>query len=154
MHVVTGVGADGRSRVIAREEKVLGTPRAAGLKADDSRVREGEHSASLRIAKLCEIAPAPRIARPAKGVLLPVSLPPWGLAWFEMRFDGGTVQQLHRADSIDFHYILHGEVDLVLEADTVRLSVGDSVVIPGVVHGWHSEGGWSSSLFVVGLEPA
>jgi len=116
MHVVTGVGPDGRSRVIAREEKVLGAAHAAGLKADDSSVREGEHSASLRIAKLCEIGPAPRIARPAKGVMLPVSIPPWGVAWFEMKFDGSTVQQLHRTDSIDFHYIVSGEVDLVLEA--------------------------------------
>ena len=154
MHVVTGVGPDGRSRVVAREEKVLGAAHTAGLKADDSSVREGEDSASLRIAKLCEIGPAPRIARPAKGVMLPVSLPPWGVAWFEMKFDGSTVHQLHRTDSIDFHYILSGEVDLELEAGTIRLSVGDSAVIPGVVHGWRSASGWSSSLFVVGLEPA
>jgi mannose-6-phosphate isomerase-like protein (cupin superfamily) len=153
-HVVTGVGPDGRSRVVSQDEKILGGAQAAGLKADDSSVREGEHSASLRIAKLCEIEPNPRIARPRKGVVLPVAMPPGTVAWFEMKFDGATLQQRHRTDSIDFHYILSGEVDLMLEAGAVRLSVGDSVVIPGVVHGWQSERGWSSCLFVVGLEPA
>ena len=153
-HVVTGVGPDGRSRVISQEEKTLGAAHTAGLKTDDSSVRQGEHSAALRIAKLCEMEPNPRIPRPRKGVLLPVAMPPGAVAWFEMKFDGATVQQLHRADSIDFHYILSGEVDLMLEAGAVRLSVGDSVVLPGVVHGWQSERGWSSCLFVVGLEPA
>ena len=153
-HVVTGVGPDGRSAVISQEEKILGAAHAAGLKTDDSSVREGEHSASLRIVKLSEMEPKPRIARPRKGVVLPVAMPPGAVAWFEMKFDGATLQQRHRTDSIDFHYILSGEVDLVLEAGAVRLSVGDSVVIPGVVHGWESERGWSSCLFVVGLEPA
>ncbi len=68
-HVVTGVGPDGRSKVMSQEEKILGAAHAAGLKTDDSSVREGEHSASLRIVKLSEMEPKPRIARPRKRAL-------------------------------------------------------------------------------------
>ena len=153
IHVVTGLGPDGRSKVVSKAEKVLGAPRAAGLLTDDSSIRASNDGAAMQIANLYQTGPAPQVERPARGVTLPIPTPPGGVMWLELKFDGGTVQELHRTDSIDLQHILSGEVELVLEEGAVRLSAGDTVVIPGVVHGWRSETGWSSGIFILGLAP-
>ena len=47
---------------------------------------------------------------------------------------------MHRTDTIDLLVVVSGEVDLVLEAETVRLRSGDCVVQRGTWHAWENVG--------------
>jgi mannose-6-phosphate isomerase-like protein (cupin superfamily) len=44
---------------------------------------------------------------------------------------------IHATDTLDINYIIAGSVELLLEEGrSVTLRAGDSVIIPGVKHGW------------------
>jgi mannose-6-phosphate isomerase-like protein (cupin superfamily) len=45
---------------------------------------------------------------------------------------------MHRTDTIDLLVVVSGEVDLVLEAETVRLGAGDCIVQRGTWHAWEN----------------
>jgi len=47
---------------------------------------------------------------------------------------------MHRTETIDLLVVVSGEVDLVLEAETVRLSAGDCIVQRGTWHSWENPG--------------
>jgi quercetin dioxygenase-like cupin family protein len=48
---------------------------------------------------------------------------------------------MHTSDTIDFEYVVSGEVDLELDAgETVRLRAGDTLVQNGTRHAWHNRG--------------
>jgi mannose-6-phosphate isomerase-like protein (cupin superfamily) len=153
-HTVTGIGSDGRSTILATQDKAISAAHGFEGLADDSAIEAGPDRADKSIVKLYE-ADRPGLAnRPATGEFLPIATPPHGALWLEMKFDGPYETEFHRTDSIDFHYIVAGEVELLLEDGSVTLGAGDSVIVPGVIHRWRSERSWHSNLFVIGLEPA
>ena len=47
---------------------------------------------------------------------------------------------MHRTDTVDMLVVVSGEVDLVLDAETVRLRAGDCVVQRGTWHSWENPG--------------
>ena len=47
---------------------------------------------------------------------------------------------MHRTDTIDLLVVVSGEVDLVLETETVRLLTGDCLVQRGTWHSWENAG--------------
>ena len=47
---------------------------------------------------------------------------------------------MHRTETIDLLVVVSGEVDLVLEAETVRLRTGDCIVQRGTWHSWENPG--------------
>jgi mannose-6-phosphate isomerase-like protein (cupin superfamily) len=48
---------------------------------------------------------------------------------------------MHTSDTIDFEYVLSGEVDLELDdGETVHLRAGDTLVQNGTRHAWHNRG--------------
>lgn len=153
-HVVTGYAADGRSTVVSAEEKASFAAQGFGELTDDSSIRSSQTTTKPSIAKLYEADTPGVFERQAIGDLLPIPTPPHGALWLEMKFDGFYETEFHRTDSIDFHYIVAGEVELILEDGSVTLYAGDTVVLPGVVHRWLSRKSWHSNLFVIGLEPA
>jgi hypothetical protein len=153
-HVITGIGPDGRSAVISREERVVRSPQETKFDTDDAEIRPNDKNGTpLRIANLYTAAPDLNIARQNGGHYLPIPIPPGGMNWLEMKYDGKYICEFHRTDSIDLHFVLSGETELVLENGSVRLAAGDTVVIPGVVHAWRSANGWASNIFAIGLKP-
>jgi mannose-6-phosphate isomerase-like protein (cupin superfamily) len=150
-HVVTGLAPDGRSTVLSQGPRAVGPASAVGL--DDSAITSGEGNAEMRMARLYATASASDVDRSARPPVQPTPVPPGGTMWIELSFGGSIAYELHRTDTIDFHYILGGEVELILEDGSVHLAAGDSVVVPGVLHAWRSATGWSSNLVVVGLPP-
>jgi quercetin dioxygenase-like cupin family protein len=69
------------------------------------------------------------------------------LAEFETNCPGllGALESLetgmHTSDTIDFEYVVSGEVDLELDdGATVRLRAGDTLVQNGTRHAWHNRG--------------
>lgn len=153
IHVITGTGSDGRSTVITIQEKASFAAAGFDELTDDSAIQASGNEAKPSIAKLYENDRPGVIDRPTAGELLPIATPPHGALWLEMKFDGYYETEFHRTDSIDFHYIVGGEVELILEDGSVTLRAGDSAMLPGVVHRWRSPKYWHSNLFVIGLEP-
>jgi mannose-6-phosphate isomerase-like protein (cupin superfamily) len=47
---------------------------------------------------------------------------------------------MHRTETVDLLVVVSGEIDLVLEAETVRLRAGDCVVQRGTWHAWENPG--------------
>jgi quercetin dioxygenase-like cupin family protein len=84
-----------------------------------------------------------------------VECPPNGTRWRMAVYGSGLTAPMHRTSTLDYDVILSGSVDLLLEDGTeLTLTAGDSVVIPGVAHGWRA-GPEGCTKFVVmqGLEP-
>ncbi len=152
-HVVAGIGPDGRSTVLSTQEKVLQSSHDSGLDIDDEALRTSAEP-EVRMMKLYDTAGAPpKVDRPATEPLLGVPLGPGETLWMDLSFDADTEYSFHRTDSIDYQLITSGEVELVLENGSVVLSAGDSVVVPGVKHRWRTTPGWTSTIFMIGLEP-
>lgn len=62
----------------------------------------------------------------------------WRVDWHRTVFGPDTSARKHSTPTFDVDLVITGEVDLVLENGEVRLGPGDTVVIPGVVHGWRT----------------
>lgn len=57
-----------------------------------------------------------------------------------LKLDPGVSPRNHRTDSIDYAVVISGEVDMVLDTETVRLKAGDVLVQRGTVHNWINNG--------------
>ena len=153
-HVVTGLGPDGRSTVISAEDKATFAVGGFDDLADDPAISANRATVKQSIARLYECDDPTVGERPATGYLLPIGIKPGGALWLEMKFDGPYETEFHRTDSIDFHTMVGGEVELILETGSITLRTGDTVLVPGVIHRWRSAAIGHSSLLVIGMEPA
>jgi mannose-6-phosphate isomerase-like protein (cupin superfamily) len=57
-----------------------------------------------------------------------------------VQYEPGAAPRNHRTASIDYGVVLEGEIDMVLEAETVRLKRGDVIVQRGTIHDWINPG--------------
>jgi quercetin dioxygenase-like cupin family protein len=57
-----------------------------------------------------------------------------------VRYDPGVAPRNHRTDSIDYAVVLSGEIDMELDASTVKLRAGDVLVQRGTIHNWNNRG--------------
>ena len=55
-------------------------------------------------------------------------------------FGPGVAPRNHRTDSIDYAVVMSGEIDMVLDDETVHLKAGDVLVQRGTVHDWVNNG--------------
>jgi mannose-6-phosphate isomerase-like protein (cupin superfamily) len=138
--IITGITAEGRSRVESIEEI---TPQ---LKPGDVDV------AFLWATDTCP--PQVPIDRPATPPLLDMGMAPGATRWMVIRMGPGYEHPDHRTDSIDWDLVLEGQADLILDAETVTLTPGDCAVLPGVAHQWRAgPQGCTLSIAMLGLEP-
>jgi mannose-6-phosphate isomerase-like protein (cupin superfamily) len=63
-----------------------------------------------------------------------------GTVFRVVKFDPGVAPRNHRTDSIDYAVVISGEIDMVLNVDTVHLKAGDVLVQRGTVHDWVNKG--------------
>jgi quercetin dioxygenase-like cupin family protein len=87
--------------------------------------------------------PATPPAQPAQsgGRQLDVAQPPGETTWRVVEFPPGLSVASHHTASIDFITLIEGAVELGTDAETVSLAPGDSVLVNGVNHSWHTEPG-------------
>jgi len=149
IHVIAGIGSDGRSTIVSTTEKIIGTPEGGEI-ATAHQTSSPDNGVQALLFTTTGMPPVLDFDRPMTGPLLDMQIQQGNTAW--MHFELGPRQyEFHRTDTIDYNIILAGEVELLLEETSVLLRAGDSVVIPGVLHGWRSATGWSSSLVMIGL---
>ena len=63
-----------------------------------------------------------------------------GTVFRVVKFDPGVAPRNHRTSSIDYAVVIAGEIDMVLDTETVRLKAGDVLVQRGTVHNWINNG--------------
>jgi mannose-6-phosphate isomerase-like protein (cupin superfamily) len=125
---IAGVNEQGRSYVESRTE------------FEDTRVvRMWEGSLADFAATIAGMAPGPDIA---------IEPPLGGVRWVCVQFPpdaeaaaaGYTPMGFHRTRTIDFDYVLVGELNCVLDDETVELNAGDSIVLRAANHRWVNRG--------------
>jgi hypothetical protein len=127
--VVTGNDAEGRSYVVG-----------------DERVPRGElwRGDALPAEPLLP-STAPRLEPGMAGnALFYVSFPPWSkvrAGYEEGRRAGFDREGYHRTSTLDYLYVLDGELELLLDRGSVLLGPGDVVIQRNTRHAWrnHSE---------------
>lgn len=63
-----------------------------------------------------------------------------GTVFRVVSFDPGVTPRNHRTDSIDYAVVMSGEIDMVLDGETVHLKAGDVLVQRGTIHNWVNTG--------------
>ena len=56
------------------------------------------------------------------------------------RFDPGHTQHWHRTDTIDYAFVVSGEITMQLDKEEVLLKAGDVVIQRGTLHNWANNG--------------
>jgi quercetin dioxygenase-like cupin family protein len=122
-HVVTGLGPDGRSTVLERRD-----------------VTERAHESVVieEVWRTPTLPPELPQSIAGQGEASTVEVPDIGSRWIVVTWPPNADAYMHRTDTLDFDVVLSGQLTLVLEDGEVVLDAGDSVVIPGVRHGWRA----------------
>jgi hypothetical protein len=68
--------------------------------------------------------------------VMDVGCAPGDILWRVLRWPAGTAHGMHRSETIDFHSVLFGTIELLLEGSSIKLSASDCAVVTGVMHGW------------------
>jgi quercetin dioxygenase-like cupin family protein len=63
-----------------------------------------------------------------------------GVVFRVVSFGPGVAPRNHRTDSTDFAVVLSGEIDMVLNDETIHLKAGDVMVQRGTIHNWINNG--------------
>ena len=63
-----------------------------------------------------------------------------GIVFRVVSFGPGVAPRNHRTDSVDFATVISGEIDMVLDGETVHLKAGDVLVQRGTIHNWINTG--------------
>ena len=137
-HVVTGLGSDGRSTVLEQR---------------DLSESPGDRVVFEAIAGTDDLPPRLLASLADHGDAANIGVPQVGSSWLIVKWPPNSDAYMHRTDTLDYDVVLTGQVTLLLEDGEVTLDAGDSVVIPGVRHGWRAgPEGCVSSVVLLALE--
>ncbi len=75
--------------------------------------------------------------------------PPNGTRFIVMEFLPGASGQMHRTETIDYIAVLEGEIEMDMDASTVRLKAGDVMVQRGTNHAWKNRSAAKAKLAMV-----
>ena len=62
--------------------------------------------------------------------------PPNGSRFAVIDFPAGVVSAMHRTETVDYVIVIEGEIDMDMDASTVKLRQGDVMVQRGTNHAW------------------
>jgi mannose-6-phosphate isomerase-like protein (cupin superfamily) len=146
--VVTGVDDEGRSYVVSSDELTKDEYGAVNLW-------------NYRPEDIAQWV----AAIPEEGAATAFEPPPGGSWWVAATFPpnaepmgteapGVDEEGWHTTRTIDFDYVLSGELTLLLDRETVKLQAGDAVVQQATRHAWRNEGTEPAVLLVLLHSPA
>ena len=86
---------------------------------------------------LFAVKETPPPQRPAtKAAFHDTGIEPGHLDLCVLQMPANVEHPIHYTDTLNFHTIVAGSVDIVLDDGPHRLEAGDSLVMPGIDHGW------------------
>jgi hypothetical protein len=134
--IVTGTCSDGRSSV---------------LQVGDAQVAhrvEGQ----VVIRELWRTLPPQTPARATSAATplgIDLSIPPGASRWEIVEWEPSVAVPMHTTPTVDYDFVVSGELTLILEDGEITLRPGDAVVVPGIPHAWRS--GADGCVFLVTL---
>jgi quercetin dioxygenase-like cupin family protein len=66
--------------------------------------------------------------------------PPNGTRFCVIDFPPGNAAHMHRTETVDYVIVIEGEIDMDMDASTVKLKQGDIMVQRGTNHAWANRG--------------
>ena len=85
---------------------------------------------------LRETPPAPR--PPARASYHETNIEPGHLEFLVLQMPANVEHPMHHTDTLNFHTIVEGWLEVLLDDGPHRLDLGDSLVLPGIDHGWRA----------------
>lgn len=64
--------------------------------------------------------------------------PPMGSRFCVIEFPPGAPGRMHRTNTVDYVFVLSGEIDMDMDESTVHLQAGDIMVQQGTNHSWEN----------------
>jgi quercetin dioxygenase-like cupin family protein len=125
--IVTGLDAEGKSCVFIDDFASNATSRRPG---HQSRLVWVTDSAPARFGGAADEG-ARQVGRPP---------PPRGTVCRVIDIEPGCAAEMHKTDTVDYVFVMSGEMDMVLEKETVHLRPGDVIVQRGTLHNWVNNG--------------
>ncbi|KQQ11776.1 hypothetical protein ASF53_16550 [Methylobacterium sp. Leaf123] len=98
--------------------------------------------------RLFTIMPAPRDAGDGRAASGPGDLKGGSVAGFSDAFDLGH-PGMHRSDTVDYAFVVSGEIVLEVERRETRVGQGDLVVLHGGWHNWRNDTDRPATLVAV-----
>jgi len=114
--------------------------------------REGK-SSRTDVYDMRETPPPPR--PPTKAPVHETGIQPGHLEFLVLQMPAGIEHPVHYTDTLNFYTVVAGSVDIILDDGPHRLETGDSLVLPGIDHGWKAgpEGCTQTILNLGSLRP-
>ena len=84
--------------------------------------------------------------------ILGTAPPENGSRFIVMEFGPGIASEMHRTETIDYIVMLSGEIDMDMDASTVKLKAGDIMVQRGTHHAWVNRSKETARLAIVLLD--
>ena len=81
--------------------------------------------------------------------ILGTSPPRNGSRFVVIDYPPGNRGVMHRTETIDYVVVMSGEIDMEMDASTVKLKAGDVLVQRGTHHAWHNRGTMPARLAFV-----
>lgn len=85
---------------------------------------------------LRETPPGPR--PPARASYHETGIEPGHADFLVLQMPANVEHPMHHTDTLNFHTIVAGSLDVLLDDGPHRLDLGDSLVLPGIDHGWRA----------------
>ena len=73
--------------------------------------------------------------------ILGTAPPRHGTRFAVIDFPPGNVPQMHRTETVDYVIVIEGEIDMDMDASTVKLKAGDIMIQRGTNHAWANRSG-------------
>jgi quercetin dioxygenase-like cupin family protein len=141
--VVTGVGPDGRSMVLTD-----GPPPSAFHASETSPLTKVDRRSigpipakEAVVHELWALSTDPHLGSedPTVGATeIVFDAPPGATKWIVTEMGPELFTPMHDTPTIDYGFVIRGEVELGLDAGDVVLHAGDAVLVDGVKHSWRA----------------
>lgn len=120
--LIAGTNAEGRSCILSE------------VKIEDRDVHAPGPSFRNDVFALRETPPPQR--PPARASYHETGLEAGHADFLVLQMPANIEHPMHHTDTLNFHTIVAGSLDVLLDDGPHRLDSGDSLVLPGIDHGW------------------